>query len=319
VAAVQDQQKPISQELPVADEQPIPSAGAGDHFSYGGQAVIEGVMIRGRKGYATAFRLATGEIELDKKPWKPLSRRHRLLNLPIVRGTPALIDALMIGYRSLIASADAASRGEGIKPPSALHYTISIAVALAIAIGGFVLAPSAAIQKLHLHSFTMNLVEGMVRLIFFVLFISLSSLMPDMRRVFQYHGAEHKVIHSYEATGAYTVDAAEPYHTLHQRCGTSFIFMVLFVGILVHALMGWPTLALRLLSRLLVLPIVAGIAYELIRLAGKYKSSPILGALVWPGMLLQKITTKEPTPDQVEVAIKALDGALELDGVKATA
>jgi uncharacterized protein YqhQ len=316
---LQDQRKPTSQEPPIADDQPVASASDGDHFSYGGQAVIEGVMIRGRKGYVTAFRLATGEIEVHKKPWVPLSKRHRLLNLPIVRGTPALIDALIIGYRSLIASADAAARGEGIRPPSAIHYTISIVVALAIAIGGFVLAPSAAIQKLHLHSFTMNLIEGLVRLIFFVLFISVTSLMSEMRRVFQYHGAEHKVIHSYEATGAYTVEAAEPYRTLHQRCGTSFIFMVLFVGILVHALIGWPSLAVRLLSRLLVLPIVAGIAYELIRLAGKHKSSSILGALVWPGMLLQKITTKEPTPDQVEVAIEALDGALELDGVKTTA
>ena len=295
-----------------------PSPGhADEHFSYGGQAVIEGVMIRGRKGYATAFRLATGEIEVEKHSWEPLSRRHRLLNLPIVRGTPALIDALMIGYRSLIASADAASRGEGFKPPSAFHYGLSIAIALAIAIGGFVLAPSAVIQRMHLHSFTMNLIEGLVRLILFVLFIFFASLMPDMRRVFQYHGAEHKVIHAYEGTGRYTVADTARYKTLHQRCGTSFIFMVLFVGILVHALMGWPSLALRLLSRLVVLPIVAGVAYELIRLAGRHKSSLLLGMLVWPGMLLQKITTNAPTPEQVEVAIKALDGALELDGVRA--
>jgi len=319
VVTLQDHQRPITQDSPVPEYPPSPAAHVGDHFSYGGQAVIEGVMIRGRKGYATAFRLATGEIAVDKKPWEPLSKRHRLLSLPIIRGTPALIDALVIGYRSLIASADVASRGEGIKPPSAFHYGISIAVALAIAIGGFVLAPSAVIQRMHLHSFTMNLIEGLVRLTFFVLFIGLTSLMPDMRRVFQYHGAEHKVIHAYEETGRYGVADAEPYRTLHQRCGTSFIFMVLFVGILVHALMGWPSLAVRLLSRLVVLPIVAGFAYELIRLAGRHKSSLLLGALVWPGMLLQKITTKEPTPDQVEVAIRALDGALELDGVNAAA
>jgi uncharacterized protein YqhQ len=309
---LQDEQKPIAHASPAERER-----ASEQHFSYGGQAVIEGVMIRGRRGYATAFRLVGGEIQVEKHPWVPLSRRYWLLNLPVVRGTPALIDALIIGYRSLIASADTASRGEGIAPPTPLHYAISIAVALAIAVGGFVLAPSAAIQHMHLHAFTMNLVEGMVRLLFFVIFVSATSLMPDMRRVFQYHGAEHKVIHAYEGAGKYSLADTEPYRTLHQRCGTSFIFMVLFVGILVHALMGWPSLAWRLLSRLIVLPIVAGIAYELIRLAGRHKASPILNALVWPGMLLQRITTKEPTPDQVEVAIKALDGALELDGVQA--
>jgi uncharacterized protein YqhQ len=296
---------------------------AEEHFSYGGQAVIEGVMIRGRRGYATAFRLASGEVEVAKHPWEPLSKRHRLLSLPIIRGTPALIDALVIGYRSLIASADAVSRGEGIKPPSAWHYALSIVLALAFAIGGFVLLPSAVIptakhQPLWV-ALLKNLAEGLIRLAVFVAFIFAASLLPEMRRVFQYHGAEHKVIHAYEGTGRYGPEQAAPYRTLHQRCGTSFIFMVLFVGIVVHALMGWPPPALRLLSRILVLPIVAGIAYELIRLAGKHKSSLLLSALVWPGMMLQKITTREPTPDQVEVAVRALDGALELDGVKVAA
>jgi len=300
-----------------------PPPQADEHFSYGGQAVIEGVMIRGRKGYATAVRLASGEIEVGKQAWEPLARRHRLLRLPIIRGTPALIDALLIGYRALIASADAASRGEGIKPPSAWHYALSIVVALAIAIGGFVLLPSAVIPSVREQSLAAmlgkNLLEGAIRLIVFVLFIYGASLMPDMRRVFQYHGAEHKVIHAYEGTGRYSVAEAASYRTLHQRCGTAFIFMVLFVGILVHALLGWPPLKWRLLSRLVVLPIVAGIAYELIKLAGAHKESRLLGALVAPGMLLQRITTRQPTDDQVEVAIRALDGALELDGVKASA
>ena len=296
---------------------------ADEHFSYGGQAIIEGVMIRGRKGYATAVRLSSGEVEVAAHPWEPLTKRHRLLNLPVVRGTPALIDALVVGYRSLIASADAVSRGEGIKPPSPWHYAISIVAALTIAIGGFVLLPSAVIPSHHQQTLgtviTKNLVEGLIRLTVFVLFIFLASLMPDMRRVFQYHWAEHKVIHAYEGVGRYGPEDAERYGTLHQRCGTSFIFMVLFVGILVHALLGWPPLAWRLLSRLLVLPIVAGLAYELIKLAGAHKSSLLLRALVAPGMLLQRITTRQPSPDQVEVAIRALDGALELDGAKAPA
>jgi len=290
-----------------------------DHFSYGGQAVIEGVMIRGRRGFATAFRLADGSIQTDKHVWDPLTNRHPLLRLPIIRGTPALIDALLIGYRSLMASADVAAREEGIRPPSPFHYALSIAGALAVVIFGFVLAPSAVITRIEANSFVLNVLEGLIRMVFFVIFILLASLMPDMRRVFQYHGAEHKVINAFEANGRYSQEDADEHRTLHQRCGTSFIFTVLFVGILVHAVFGWPTIWLRLLSRILVLPIIAGISYEIIKLAGAHKSSRLLGALVAPGMLLQKITTREPTADQVEVAIRALDSALELDAAPAEA
>jgi len=290
---------------------------ADEHFSYGGQAVIEGVMIRGRKGYATAFRLADGGIEVEKHHREPLTRRHRLLSLPIVRGTPALIDAMVIGYRSLMASADVAARGEGMKPPSPFQYALSIAAALGIAIGGFVLAPSAVVPHLHASALVLNLVEGLFRLVFFVLFILAVSFMPDMRRVFQYHGAEHKVINAFEATGRYGRDEVHAYRTLHQRCGTSFIFTVLFVGILVHAVVGWPNLVVRLISRLLLLPIVAGLAYELIKLAGAHKSSRLLGVLVAPGMWLQRITTRQPSEDQVEVAIRALEAALSLDQAEA--
>ncbi|MBE9566022.1 MAG: DUF1385 domain-containing protein, partial [Proteobacteria bacterium] len=159
---------------------------ADDHFSYGGQAVIEGVMIRGRKGYATACRLADGGLEVAQQTWVPLTQRHRLLRLPIIRGTPALIDALIVGYRTLIASADIAARGEDIKPPSAFHYGLSIAFAVVISIGGFVLLPSAVIPKLHLNALLLNLIEGAIRFVVFVAFILVVSLMPDMRRVFQY-------------------------------------------------------------------------------------------------------------------------------------
>jgi len=289
---------------------------AGDDFCYGGQAVIEGVMIRGRRGYATACRLPSGEIQVSRHHWKSLTERHRLLRVPILRGTPALIDALVIGYRSLMASADVAARGEGIAPPTPVQYGLSIAAALAIAIGGFVLAPSAVIPRLPLNALALNFLEGIVRLVFFLLFLLAASLMPDMRRVFQYHGAEHKVINAFEGTGRYGEELARDYGTIHQRCGTSFIFMVLFVGILVHAAVGWPVWYWRLLSRLLLLPIVAGLSYELVKLAGKHKSSLVLRILVAPGMWLQKITTREPARDQVEVAIRALQGALALDGAE---
>jgi len=292
---------------------------AEDHFSYGGQAVIEGVMIRGRTGYATALRLTSGEIQVAQQRWQPLAQRHRLLRLPIIRGTPALIDALIVGYRSLIASADVAAREEGINPPSSLHYALSIAGALAIAIGGFVLLPSAITPRLSLHPLLLNLIEGLIRCLFFVLFIFAVSRMPEMGRIFQYHGAEHKVINAFETTGRYGPNEAQEHGTLHQRCGTSFIFMVLFVGILVHALVGWPAWHWRLLSRLLLLPVVAGVSYELVKLAGAHKGSRLLGMLVAPGMWLQKITTREPTPDQIEVAIRALEEALRLDAARTPA
>jgi uncharacterized protein YqhQ len=285
-------------------------------FSYGGQAVIEGVMIRGRKGYATALRLANGEVEVHRQAWVPLTQRHRLLRLPIIRGTPALIDALVVGYRTLMLSADRVAQGEGIKPPTPFQYALSIAAALAIAIGGFVLLPSAVTPKLVSNALLLNLIEGLIRLVFFVLFLAAVSFMPDMRRVFQYHGAEHKVINAFEETGRYQSQDADQFRTLHQRCGTSFIFMVLFVGILVHALVGWPVWYWRLISRLLLLPVVAGLSYELVKLAGAHKSNWLLGLLVAPGMWLQKITTREPSPDQIEVAIRALEGALALDGAE---
>lgn len=289
-------------------------------FSYGGQAVLDGVMIRGRRGYAVACRMANGEIRVDKRPWIPISQRHRLLNLPIVRGTPALIDALVIGYRSLMLSADYAAENEGIKPPTPFQYALSIGLALLIAIGGFVLAPSAVIQRVGGGWFVNNVIEGLIRAAFFVGFILFAARMPEMRRVFQYHGAEHKVINSFEATGKYRPDDAAPYGTLHQRCGTSFIFTVLVVGVLAHMLVGWPTsLAVRLGTRLLLLPLVAGVAYEIIRLAGRHKHSPLLSVLVAPGMWLQRITTQPPTPEMVEVAVQALEGALELDGEKVPA
>lgn len=289
---------------------------ADDHFSYGGQAVIEGVMIRGRRGYATAFRLADGGVDVNTHEWVPLTRRHRLLGLPLIRGTPALIEALVIGYRSLMASADVAAREEGIKPPSPFHYALSIAAALAIVVFGFVLAPSALLERLHLDAFLLNLIEGVVRFGFFVVFVYATSLMPEMRRVYQYHGAEHKVINAFEETGRYGPEEISRHGTVHQRCGTSFIFMVLFVGIIVHALVGWPEFWARMLWRLALLPPIAGISYELIKLAGAHKSSRLLRALVAPGMWLQRITTRTPTDDQVQVAVRALEGALELDEEK---
>ncbi len=254
---------------------------------------------------------------MARHAWKALTQRHRLLNLPVIRGTPALIDTLIIGYRSLMASADVAARGEGIKPPSAFQYGLSIAIALAVVIGGFVLLPSAVMEGLHWNALVLNLLEGLIRFCFFVLFIFGVSLMPDMRRVFQYHGAEHKVINAFEETGSYREEEAAGHGRVHQRCGTSFIFMVLFIGILVHALVGWPVWYWRLGSRLLLLPVVAGVSYELVKLAGRHKSSRLLRTLVAPGTWLQKITTREPSPDQVEVAVRAVAAAVELDEAEA--
>jgi uncharacterized protein YqhQ len=279
---------------------------------YGGQAVIEGVMIRGPRHVATACRVAPDRIVVNTEPTRSLLARYPRLNIVFVRGTPGLIDALTIGFRSLIYSANLAVEAEGQKPPSPWYFALSIVVALVFGIGVFVLAPSALIGRLTHNSFVLNVLEGALRASFFVAYIVIIGRMREVKRLFQYHGAEHKVVNAYEAGRPLT--AADEFSVIHRRCGTGFIFNVILVGILVHAVLGWPTFAIRLLSRLLVLPIIAGIAYELTRLAGRYGDSLIIRALIAPGMWLERLTTAEPTPDQIEVAQDAMRGALEAEG-----
>lgn len=303
---------------------------------YGGQAVINGVMIRGRSAMAIACRLADGSIRTHAEPIRPLSARSRFLSLPVIRGTPALIDALVIGFRALIWSADLATADEGHKPVSKGMWWLTIAGATAIGIVVFVLLPSLVVPHIgHSHlpaspggggaanapggpggasgwwpAFVSNIVEGAIRMAVFLVYVLLIMRMREIQRIFQYHGAEHKVVNAFEA-GAHSGDPG--FSRIHRRCGTNFIATVIVVGIVVHLAFGWPAWYWRLPIRIASLPIIAGISYELLRAAGKRPNSRLYALLVAPGLVIQRLTTKEPTPDQIEVAQAALDAALSAD------
>lgn len=328
-----------------------------DRSAYGGQAVIEGVMIRGKERVTTAVRLKDGSIVERREVADALLMKHKWLRLAFLRGTPALIDSLRLGYRTLTWSADLTMESEGQEKPSPFVLTLTIIVALAIGIGLFVLFPAYIVQPpewfttwftRHMpdwlanalphferarhaegagfwvqfipskHAILPNVLEGLIRVLMLIGYILLIGRMADIKRVFAYHGAEHKVVNAYEAGAELTVDGVRGYSRIHPRCGTSFLFLVFVVGILVHALVGWPdNAALRMASRLVLLFPIAGIAYELIRLAGRFRNSGLLKVLVFPGMLLQRLTTAEPDDAQIEVALRALRGVLEDEGVLA--
>jgi len=308
-----------------------------DRSAYGGQAVIEGVMIRGKERVATAVRLKDGSITMRREVADALLSRHKWLRLAFLRGTPALFDSLRLGYRTLMWSADLTLESENQPKPNTFTLFLTFAAALGIGIGLFVLLPTWLVNLVpgdHARhaagpgfwsqfipspgAILPNIIEGLIRVLMLVGYILFISRMGDIKRVFAYHGAEHKVVNSYEAGAELTVDAARQYSRIHPRCGTSFLFLVFFVGILVHALIGWPdNVALRMASRLVLLLPVAGVAYEMIRLAGRFRHSRLLLALVWPGMLLQRLTTAEPSDDQIEVALSAMSGVLEDEGVLA--
>jgi len=280
-------------------------------FPYGGQAVIHGVMIRGRSGLAVACRKQDGGVVLRTEQIRPLTTRHKILGLPFIRGTPALFDALVMGFRSLIWSAEAALEDEGQKPVNPAVWVLTIGVSLAIGIVVFVLLPSGIIPKFTRNPFALNALEGGVRMIFFLVYLVAIMQLKDVQRLFEYHGAEHKVVNAFES-GAPLSDPAR-FSRIHRRCGTNFLAAVILVGIVVHLAFGWPQWHIRLLSRLAALPLIAGISYELLRAAGKRPDSRLYGALVWPGLMLQRLTTREPDEQQLEIARKALEAVIETD------
>ncbi|MHB9023238.1 MAG: DUF1385 domain-containing protein [Armatimonadota bacterium] len=305
-----------------------------DRSAYGGQAVIEGVMIRGKTRVATACRLKDGSITVRHDDADTITQRHPWLRLAFLRGTPALIDSLRLGYKTLMWSADQVMESEGQQKISPAQTYSTIAFALAFGIGVFVLLPTYALKWVFPHAeveaqaqnwwaqltptlpaLLQNLAEGVLRILMLVGYILIISRNQEIRRVFSYHGAEHKVVNAYEAGAEMTVDGVKPYSRIHPRCGTSFLFLVFIVGILMHALVGWPEAWLRVVIRLLMLIPIAGIAYELIRLAGRYRNSRFLKALVWPGLLLQQLTTAEPEGDQIEVALYSMKSVLVDEGV----
>lgn len=281
-------------------------------FQYGGQAVIEGVMMRGPDSRAIAVRKPDQSIVVDEKVVGSLTKRVRVLKWPMVRGVVMLIEALVMGIEALTYSAGQATGEEEELTPGQIFITVAIALGLAVLL--FAVLPTAAahlLNKIASGSFVQNLIEGFFRIAIFLAYVVAISRMADIQRVFQYHGAEHKVIHAFEAGEELRPDRVQKYSTLHPRCGTSFLLIVMVISILLFSLLGQQVLWWRILSRILLLPVVAGISYEALKLSGKYADNPLCHFLIAPGLWLQKLTTGQPDDGQVEVAIAALEAVLK--------
>src|SRR5829696_855978 len=290
----------------------------------GGQAVLEGVMMRGVRTWAVAVRKPApegapegtlGEISVESFPLVSVLKKHRILRLPIIRGVVALGESLSIGFKALGISANA-QMPEDEKEIGGGTWIGTVVFAIAFAIGLFFLLPVglASLVKDDLpNSFVFVLVEKAIRIAIFLGYLVLLSRMKDLRRVFEYHGAEHKVISTYEADDQLVPERAKLYSRLHPRCGTSFLLFVMIVAIFVFAPLGRPEWYILFPSRVLGIPLVAGIAFEIIKWAGRNRRKRWVRWVMWPGLQLQKLTTREPDEAQLAVAIAALDAVLEVE------
>ena len=300
--------------------------------SIGGQALLEGILMMGPENIAIAVRKPDGEIIIDKKP---LPGKSIITKIPVIRGGFLLIRQLIIGIKALMYSAEFVELedGEDAKPSKvdafieklfgdklkdAVVY-FSLILALGFSIGLFILLPNFIAGFLHLDKETgsgvvlYNLFEGVIRILLFFGYIYLASMMKDIKRVWQYHGAEHKTIHCYENGDELTVDNVRKYTTKHPRCGTSFVFLVMVVSIIVFSFLGWHSVIVNILLRLVFIPLVAGISYELLKFAGRHSDWKAMKIINAPGMLFQLFTTKEPDDSQMEVAIEAFKNVLVED------
>jgi uncharacterized protein YqhQ len=288
----------------------------------GGQAVLEGVMMRGASNWAVAVRKPDGDIAHISKPIVSPMTRHWVLRLPVIRGVVALGESLAIGFRALAISANYAAQEEGDEEVQTELSRGQLIFAFAIAIGFalllFKIGPALLTDWIGIQARWFVIVEGLIRVTVFVLYLALISLLPDLRRVFQYHAAEHKAINAYEAGEELEPARVQKFSLIHPRCGTAFLLWVMVIAIFVFAFFGRPTWYWLIATRILLLPVIAGIAYEVIRFAGKHAGNRILMALLAPGLWLQRLTTREPTLDQLEVSIRALRKVLELEGRSAT-
>ena len=286
-------------------------------LAVGGQAVIEGVMMRDANKTATAVRLPNGDIEVETHPVTSIRDRYPVLNLPLIRGSVIMVESLVIGMRALSFSAQAAGEEDEQMTKKEIAMTILFALVLASVL--FIVIPTGAAHLAAAYTddpIVFNLIEGGIRLAVFLLYIWGISFMGGIRRVFQYHGAEHKTIHCYEAGEALTVENVQKFPRLHPRCGTNFLLIVMVVAIVFHVFFGWPDLWLRILSRLAVLPVVAGVSYEIIRFAGRSENR-IVRIMITPGLWLQYLTTRPPEGEMVEVAIESLKAVLPEEDIPA--
>ena len=290
---------------------------AGRDAPIGGQAVLEGVMMRGISTWAVAVRKPEGEIQLTSEPLVSWAKRNRVWRIPVIRGVVALAESLKIGFRALAISANAQlAEDEDAEPIGGFTWGLTIALSLVLAIGLFFVIPVGATSliKDELGSALLFwLVEGVLRTAIFIGYIVLISRLPDLRRVFEYHGAEHKSISCFEAGDELTPARAARYSRLHPRCGTSFLLIVMVLAIFVFAPIGLPEWYWLLLSRILGIPLIAGLSYEVIKWAGRNRDKAWVRAVMWPGLMLQNLTTREPDHEQLEVAIRALEAVLAVE------
>ncbi len=292
----------------------------GKRFYYGGQAVIEGVMIRGRKAIVTAVRRPNGEMTMKVQPLSPIYTGW-MKRTPLTRGIIVLIEAMVLGIKSLLYSANV-SLEEEEEEISGKTAWVMIGVALVLAIVLFVIAPLFLTRLInpYIHSsLVFHLIEGLIRIIIFIAYLKLVGLIPDIKRVFTYHGAEHKVVNAYEDGVPMEVEAVRKYDTAHVRCGTSFLFVVLIIAIVVFSFVGRPSLWLMVLSRILLIPVIAALGYEVIYFGANHIKNALVRTVLAPGLWLQALTTKEPDDSQIEVALSAIKKVVEIDQLEEAA
>jgi uncharacterized protein YqhQ len=283
-------------------------------FNYGGQAVIEGVMMRGARHMAVAVRSPTGEIIVHSEPLNAKIYGGPVSKLPFLRGMVMLWDALVLGMRALLFSADVALEEEEVEFKGPIAWG-SVAFSLIIGIGVFLLGPLFLVRLVDRYiasPLVSNILEGLIRLAFFLIYVYAIGFIPDIRRVFAYHGAEHETINAYEDRAPLRPDAIKAYSTAHPRCGTGFLLIFAVIAIFVFSLLGRPPLVPRILSRLLLIPVIAGLTYELIKFSAAHRDNPLIRAVVLtPSLALQRLTTREPDESMLEVAIVALQRLLD--------
>jgi uncharacterized protein YqhQ len=298
-------------------------------ISYGGQAVLEGVMMRGRTWMSVAVRAPDKSIVVTSQPLPMRLYGGIVQKIPLVRGMTMLWDALGLGMKALMFSADIQMADQteesaaDARPsaPASLSKPLAwttVAVAMIFGVGVFFVTPLAIVgfaeQFVPPNSLWSNLAEGLIRLVLLVGYVALIGLMPDVKRVYAYHGAEHMTIHALEHNDPLDPAHVSQYPPAHPRCGTAFLLEVVAISVVLFALLGTPVLWLRILSRIVLIPVIAGIAYELLRLGGKYPDSPFMKAIVAPGLLLQALTTRYPDESQMEVAIASMEELLKREG-----
>ena len=286
-------------------------------FNYGGQALIEGVMMRGRDSIAVALRHPDGRIVwAEERLDHGAVHGHRAAKWPFIRGLVVLYETLVVGTRWLVRSAGLQAEDEGVEIGKG-GIALMLLITLVLGVGLFFLLPlviatftAGDIEN----DFVQHFIEGLVRIAIFIGYLALISRTPDIARVFQYHGAEHMTIHALEAGEPLRPEYVRRHPTAHPRCGTEFLVVVILLSILAFSLVGRQTPLVMIASRILLIPVIAAVGYELLRIGARHRSNPIVRVIMWPGILVQKITTKQPTEDMIEVAIVSLEQAIQADG-----